>query len=151
MPAIARLNAIMERHLTIGAALQSCTVSYGPANLGIKFCHLSERQTLMKLQAALVVLVMLSLPGVSEEAKPARLGVTRGYGLGSLWAEIQIDRTVYVSHDYCEAAGLIGSYPAEIRKNTVRLHVGNKMCKYHILYDRPALKRRVRNKEASDP
>ena len=101
---------------------------------------------------------MLSLPGISEEAKPARLGVTGGYGLGSLWAEIQIDRTVYVSHDYCEAAGLIGSYPAEIRKstvrlhvgNTVRLHVGNKVCKYHILYDRPALKRRVRKKEASD-
>jgi hypothetical protein len=120
-----------------------------PANLGIKFCHLSERQTLMKLQAALVVLVMLSLPAISEEAKPARLGVTRGYGLGSLWAEIQIDRTVYVSRDYCEAAGLIGSYAAEVRKNTVRLHVGKRICKYHILYDRPALKRGVRNKEAS--
>ena len=50
---------------------------------------------------------MLSLPGISEEVKPARLGVTRGYGLGSLWAE--------------------------------------------ILYDRPALKRGVRNKEASNP
>ena len=105
----------------------------------------------MKLQVHLVVLWMLSLPGISEEAKPARLGVTRGYGLGSLWAEIQIDRTVYVSHDYCEAAGLIGSYPAEVRKNTVRLHVGNKVCKYHILYNRPALKRGVRNKKASDP
>jgi hypothetical protein len=105
----------------------------------------------MKLQAALVVSVMLSLPVISEEAKPARLGVTRGYGLGSLWAEIQIDRTVYVSHDYCEAAGLIGSYPAEVRKNTVRLHIGNKVCRYHILYDRPALKRGVRKKEASDP
>jgi hypothetical protein len=54
----------------------------------------------MKLQAALVVLVMLSLPGVSEEAKLARLGGTRGYGLGSLWAEIQIDRTGYVSYSY---------------------------------------------------
>ena len=105
----------------------------------------------MKLQAALVGLVMLSLPAISEEAKPAPFGVTRGYGLGSLWAEIQIDRTVYVSHDYCEAAGLIGSYPAEIRKNTVRLHVRNKICKYHILYDRPALTRGLRNKEASVP
>jgi hypothetical protein len=44
----------------------------------------------MKLQVALVVLMMLSLPGISEEAKPARLGVTRGYALGSFWAEIQI-------------------------------------------------------------
>ena len=105
----------------------------------------------MKLLDTLVALLMLSLPGICEDTKPARLGVTRGYGLGSLWAEIQIDRTVYVSHDYCEAAGLIGSYPAEVRKNTVRLHVGNKVCKYHILYDRPALKRGVRNKEASDP
>jgi hypothetical protein len=104
----------------------------------------------MKLQVPLVILLMLSQPAISEEAKPARLGVTRGNGLGSLWAEIQIDRTVYVSHDYCEAAGLIGSYAAEIRKNTVRLRVGNKVCKYHILYDRPALKRGVRNKEASD-
>src|SRR5437763_4235948 len=103
----------------------------------------------MKLQVTLVVLLTLSLPGISEEAKLARLGVTRGYGLGSLWAEIQIDRTVYVSHDYCEAAGLIGSYAAEIGKNTVRLHVGNKLCKYHILYARPALKRGVRKKEAS--
>jgi hypothetical protein len=105
----------------------------------------------MKLRVTLVVLLMLSQPGIAEEAKRARLGVTRGYGLGSLWAEIQIDRTVYVSHDYCEAAGLIGSYPAEVRKNTIRLHVGNKVCKYRILYDRPALKRGVRSKEASDP
>jgi hypothetical protein len=105
----------------------------------------------VKLRVILVVLLMLSLPGISEEAKPARLGVTRGSGLGSLWAEIQIDCTVYVSHDYCEAAGLIGSYPAEIRKNTVRLHVGSKVCKYHILYDRPRAQARVRNKEASDP
>jgi len=112
----------------------------------------SEGETnAMKLHVTLVVLLMLSLPGISEETKPARLGVTRGYGLGSFWAEIQIDRTVYVSHDYCEAAGLIGSYPAEVRKNMVRLLVGNKVCKYHILYDRPALKRGVRNKEASNP
>jgi hypothetical protein len=102
----------------------------------------------MKLLVTLVVMLMLSLSGICEDAKPARLGVTRGYGLGSLWAEIQIDRTVYVSHDYCEAAGLIGSYPTEVRKNTVRLHVGNKICKYHILYDRPALKRGVRNLQA---
>jgi hypothetical protein len=105
----------------------------------------------MKLLFTLGVLLMLSLRGICEQAKPARLGVTRGYGLGSLWAEIQIDRTVYVSHDYCEAAGLIGSYPAEVKKNTIRLHVGNKVCKYHILYDRPALKRGVRKKQASDP
>jgi hypothetical protein len=105
----------------------------------------------MKLRVTLVVLLMLSQPGIAEEAKRARLGVTRGYGLGSLWAEIQIDRTVYLSHDYCEGAGLIGSYPAEVRKNTIRLDVGNKICKYRILYDRPALKRGVRRKEASDP
>ena len=60
----------------------------------------------MKLQVRLVVLLTLSLPEISEEAKPARLGVTRSYGVGSLWAEIQIDRTVHVSHDYREAAGL---------------------------------------------
>jgi hypothetical protein len=103
------------------------------------------------LQVRLVAVLMLSLPAISEEMKPARLGVTRGYGLGSFWAEIQIDRTVYMSHDYCEAAGLVGPYPAELRKNMVRLHVGNKVCKYHILYDRPALMRGVRTKEASDP
>jgi hypothetical protein len=45
----------------------------------------------MNLQVRLVVLLMLLLPAISEEAKPARLGVTRGYGLGSFWAEIQID------------------------------------------------------------
>ncbi|HEX3104416.1 MAG TPA: hypothetical protein VHQ22_08210 [Terriglobales bacterium] len=105
----------------------------------------------MKFQVTLISLLMLSLPGISEQSKPARLGVTRGYGLGSFWAEIQIDRRVYVSHDYCEAAGLIGLYTADVRKNTVRLHVGNKVCKYHILYDRPALKRGVRNKEVSNP
>jgi len=87
----------------------------------------------MKLLNTLVVLLMLSRCGICEDTQPARLGVTRGFGLGSFWAEIQIDRTVYISHDYCEAAGLMGLYPAEVRKNTVRLHVGNKICNYHIL------------------
>jgi hypothetical protein len=68
----------------------------------------------MNLQVTLVVLLMLSLPVICDWAKPARLGVIRGYGLGSLWAEIQIDRTVYTSHDYCEAI-IISLGPLSLR------------------------------------
>ncbi len=50
----------------------------------------------MKLQVRLVVLLMLSLPAISAQMKPARLGVTRGYSTlpASSSTQYQLERSL---------------------------------------------------------
>jgi hypothetical protein len=73
----------------------------------------------------------------------AHVDVARGKNVGDVVTEIQIERTVYISPDWCADAGIGKTYPAQIDKDhsTVRLRVDQTICKYHIMDTRPFLKR----------
>jgi hypothetical protein len=76
----------------------------------------------------------------------AHVDVARGKNVGDVVTEIQIDRTVYISPDWCADADIGVVYPAQIDKDqtTVRLQVAQKVCKYHIVATRPFLRRSPR-------
>jgi hypothetical protein len=71
----------------------------------------------------------------------AHVDVARGKNVGDVVTEIQIERTVYISPDWCAEIGK--AYPAQIDKGhtTIRLQVGQSICKYHIIETRPFLRR----------
>jgi hypothetical protein len=73
----------------------------------------------------------------------AHVDVARGKNVGDVATEIQIERTVYISPDWCADAEIGKSYPAQIDKDhtTVRVRVGQSICKYHIVDTRPFLRR----------
>jgi hypothetical protein len=50
---------------------------------------------------------------------------------------------VYISPDWCAAAKIENAYPAQIDKDhtTIRVRVGQSVCKYHIVDTRPFLRR----------
>src|SRR5260370_10032214 len=64
----------------------------------------------------------------------AHVAVARGKNVGDIVTEIRIERTVYISPDWCANAELAKAYPAQIAKGhtTVHLRVGQSTCKYHI-------------------
>jgi hypothetical protein len=72
----------------------------------------------------------------------AHVGVARGKNVGDVLTEIQIERTVYISPDWCADAEIGKSYPAQIDKDhtTVRVRVRQSICKYHIIDTRPFLR-----------
>ena len=71
----------------------------------------------------------------------AHVDVARGKNVGDVVTEIRIERTVYISPDWCANAEIGNTYPAQIDKGrtTVRLRVGQSTCKYHIVDTRPFL------------
>ncbi len=73
----------------------------------------------------------------------AHVDVARGKNVGDIVTEIRIERTVYISPDWCANAEIGKAYPAQIDKShtTVRLRVGQSTCKYHIVDTRPFLRR----------
>ena len=73
----------------------------------------------------------------------AHVDVARGKNVGDVVTEIRIERTVYISPDWCADAEIGKTYPAQIDKGhtTVRLRVGQSTCKYHIVDTRPFLRR----------
>lgn len=73
----------------------------------------------------------------------AHVDVARGKNVGDVVTEIQIERTVYISPDWCASAETGKAYPAQIDKShtTVRLQAGQSVCKYHIIDTRPFLRR----------
>jgi hypothetical protein len=73
----------------------------------------------------------------------ARLDFARGKNAGDVVTEIQIERTVYISPDWCADAKVGRPFPAQIDKDhtTVRVRVGQSICKYHIIDTRPFLRR----------
>ena len=97
----------------------------------------------MKLWTTLLLLPTLSAAQSAKDLPlQARLGVTRGESAGTYLTEIKIERTAYISRDYCAAAGMFGTYPAIVEKEkVVRLQVGKKVCKYHVIDTRPLLVR----------
>ena len=72
----------------------------------------------------------------------AHVDVARGKNVGDVMTEIQIERTVYISPDWCADAQVGKAYPAQIDKGhtTVRVRVGESICKYHIVDTRPFLR-----------
>jgi hypothetical protein len=72
----------------------------------------------------------------------AHVDVTRGNNVGDVVTEIQIERTVYISPDWCANAEIGKLYPAQIDKGhtTVRVRVGQSICKYRIVDTRPFLR-----------
>ncbi|MGB6383844.1 MAG: hypothetical protein WBE45_10065 [Terriglobales bacterium] len=73
----------------------------------------------------------------------AHLDVARGQHVGEIVTEIQIDRTVYISPDWCADAKIGAAYPAYINKDhtSVQVRIGETVCKYHITSTRPFLRR----------
>jgi hypothetical protein len=73
----------------------------------------------------------------------AHVDVARGKNVGDVVTEIQIERMVYISPDWCASAEAGKAYPAQLDKGhtTVRLLVGTSVCKYHIVDTRPFLRR----------
>jgi hypothetical protein len=73
----------------------------------------------------------------------AHVDVARGKNVGDVVTEIQIERTVYISPDWCADAKIGNAYPAQIDKEhtTIRVRVGRSVCKYHIVDTRPFLRR----------
>lgn len=73
----------------------------------------------------------------------AHVDVARGKNVGDVVTEIRIERTVYISPDWCADAEIGKAYPAQIDKGhtTVRLQVGQSTCKYRIVDTRPFLRR----------
>jgi hypothetical protein len=72
----------------------------------------------------------------------AHVDVARGKNVGDVMTEIQIERTVYISPDWCTDAEIGKAYPAQIDKGrtTVWLRVGQGVCRYHIVDTRPFLR-----------
>jgi len=73
----------------------------------------------------------------------AHVDVARGKNVGDVVTEIQIERTVYISPDWCANAEVGKAYPAQIDKDhtTVRVRVWQSICKYRIVDTRPFLRR----------
>jgi len=73
----------------------------------------------------------------------AHVDVARGKNVGDVVTEIQIERTVYISPDWCADAEIGKDYPALMDKShtTVRIRVGERICKYRIIDTRPFLRR----------
>lgn len=92
-----------------------------------------------------LAIVLTLLSGLSATSFPLRgwVSLTKGdHGLGSYFVQIRIDRTVYISRDFCPEAGYLGGpYPAALsdQKTVVQLQAGKKVCKYHIIDSRPYL------------
>lgn len=95
------------------------------------------------MKKALVALVLLSASSATGFHSKAWVSLTKGdRGLGSYFVQIRIDRTVYISRDFCPEAGYLGGpYPATLndQKTVVQLQAGKKVCKYHIFDSRPYL------------
>jgi hypothetical protein len=74
----------------------------------------------------------------------AHLDVARGQQVGEIMTEIQIERTVYISPDWCADAKIGVAYSASINKDhtSVQVRIGKTVCKYHITSTRPFLRRR---------
>jgi hypothetical protein len=72
----------------------------------------------------------------------AHVDVARGNNVGDVVTEIQIERTVYISPDWCADAKIGKAYRAQIDKDhsTIRIQVGQSICKYHITDTRPFLR-----------
>jgi hypothetical protein len=73
----------------------------------------------------------------------AHVDVARGKNVGDVVTEIRIERMVYISPDWCTDATSGTVYPARIDKDrtTLRLLVGQHVCKYHVTDTRPFLRR----------
>lgn len=73
----------------------------------------------------------------------AHVDFARGEHVGDVVTELRIERTVYISPDWCPDAELGKLYPAQIDKDhsTIRLKVGERVCKYHVTGTRPFLRR----------
>ena len=95
------------------------------------------------MRRLLVLLVLLSASSAASFPLKAWVSLTKGdRGLGSYFVQIRIDRTVYISRDFCAQAGYLGGpYPATLNdhKTVVQLQAGKKVCKYHIVDSRPFL------------
>jgi len=95
-----------------------------------------------------IIFFLLGMAAASDNRDfpvKAVLGVAKGESAGSYVTELRIDRTVYLSTDYCVAAGMFGEYPAHVENaKIVRLSAGNKVCKYRIFDIRPFLSHRQR-------
>jgi hypothetical protein len=95
------------------------------------------------VKQVLVALVLLSASPAKDFPLRAWLSLTKGdHGLGSYFVQIRIDRTVYISRDFCAEAGYLGGpYPAALNEHqtVVQLQAGKKICKYHIIDSRPYL------------
>lgn len=91
-----------------------------------------------------VVLFWLGVATASEKPDftlKATIGVGKGDFAGSYVTELRIDRTVYLSKDYCAAAGMFGEYPAQVEnEKIVRLSAGKKICRYRVFDTRPFLR-----------
>ena len=92
-----------------------------------------------------LAIVLIVLQTLSATSFPLRgwVSLTKGdRGLGSYFVQIRIDRTVYISRDFCAEAGYLGRpFPASLndQKTVVQLQAGKKVCKYHIIDSRPYL------------
>jgi hypothetical protein len=73
----------------------------------------------------------------------AHIDVARGQHVGEIVTEIQIERTVYISPDWCGEAKIGVAYPARINNDhtNVQVKVGDTICKYRITATRPFLRR----------
>jgi hypothetical protein len=71
----------------------------------------------------------------------AHVDVARGKNVGDLVTELRIEQTVYISADWCSDAVIGRVYAAQVDKDgkTIRLRVGDTICKYHVLDTRPFL------------
>jgi hypothetical protein len=87
--------------------------------------------------------MLLSTLSATSFPLKAWVSLTKGdRGLGSYFVQIRIDRTVYVSRDFCAEAGYLGGpFPATLndQRTLVQLQAGRKVCKYHIIDSRPYL------------
>ena len=95
------------------------------------------------MKRAFIALVLLSASSATNFHLQAWVSLTKGdRGLGSYFVQIRIDRTVYISRDFCAEAGYLGGpYPAALNdhQTVVQLQAGKKVCKYHIIDSRPYL------------
>ena len=90
----------------------------------------------------LVVLLLLGTSASANLPLKAWVSLTKGGGLGSYLMQIRIDRTMYISRDFCAEAGYVGGpYPARLNdhKTVIELQAGKKVCKYHVIDSRPFL------------
>ncbi|MBV8890958.1 MAG: hypothetical protein JO266_03120 [Acidobacteria bacterium] len=96
------------------------------------------------MRCTLIVLaLLLGTVSASDFPLTAWVSLTKGdRGLGSYFVQIRIERTMYISRDFCAEAGFVGGpYPAALNrgKTAVELRTGKKVCKYHVLDSRPFL------------
>jgi hypothetical protein len=108
----------------------------------------------MNALVTILILACISVPKDSDYPLVAVMGINRGEYPGSYVTELKINRTVYVSLDYCRKAEVAwnASYPARMSKQTIWVLVGSQSCKYHVIDEHPYLAHRtaentVENKE----